>query len=601
MSSPEVSTLCAAFARSSQRHAGREFLRYHDGNAWQSVTYDDFAVRVQKLSSAFVALGLPPGDRLAILSENRLEWALTDYAAMSAGIVTVPLYPTLPAVQIAYILRDSGACGIVVSTAAQADKIDEIRSDCPDLKLVVSMDTFEGERATQVRSLADLEAGAANDAASLGEVTARSESATPSDVLTLIYTSGTTGNPKGVILTHDNFLSNVASGLEALEITPDDVFLSFLPLCHVFERMAGHFLPMYSGAAIAYSRGLRYLVNELKEVSPTVMACVPRFYESLQERILKSIESAPAARQRIFHWAMAQGRRKSRAVQDKSWLGPIASAKHAIAQKLVFHKLQDTVGGRLRYFVSGGAPLARSTAEFFHAAGILILEGYGLTETSPVISVNRERNFRFGTVGPAINGVEVRIADDGEILSRGRHIMQGYFKLPEETVAVLDPDGWFHTGDLGELDPDGFLRITGRKKNLIKLSNGKYVAPEPIENALKASTYIAEAVVFGDAQKVAGALIVPSFPALEEHAQQQELPSDRAALVAHPSVRKLYRQEVDRLTPDLADFEKVRILLIADREFTIESGELTPTLKVKRREVLAAYADQIADLYAGVD
>jgi len=599
MESRHVTTMIGAFLRSVSRAGGKEFVRYHDGNEWVSVTYRAFAERVERLGAGLLALGLEPGDRVALLSENRIEWSLTDYAAMSAGLITVPLYATLPASQIAYILRDSEARAVVVSTPSQAEKIAEIRASCPALGTVVCMDAAATDKVEGARSLEEVERLATDEGLRL--LRAQRDRVRAEDVLTFIYTSGTTGNPKGVILTHDNFLSNVEAALEVLEITPNDLFLSFLPLSHVFERMAGHYLPMYAGATIAYSRGLRFLVNELKEVAPTVMACVPRFYESLQERVLKSVESQPAIRQKIFHWAMKQGRAKSQAIQEKRSLGLLLKATNAIAHRLVFHKLHETVGGRLRFFVSGGAPLALSTAQFFHAAGILILEGYGLTETSPVISVNRERNFRFGTVGPAIPGVEVKIAPDGEILSRGRHIMKGYFKLEKETAEAIDADGWFHTGDLGELDNEGFLRITGRKKNLIKLSNGKYVAPEPIENALKASPYISESVVFGDAQKVAGALIVPRFAVLEELAQREGYPMDRAELVKHPLVRKLYRQEIDRLTPDLADYERIRVFLIADHEFTVDSGELTPTLKVRRKEVLQAYASEIAALYATVE
>lgn len=595
----EVTTILGAFLRSVSHYRDKEFVRYHDGERWVSLTYGAFAERVERLGAGLVSLGFEPGDRLALLSENRLEWSLVDYAAMSAGLITVPLYATLPAVQLAYILRDSEAKGVVVSTPTQAAKIAEVRADCPHVKFVVCMDPEAVVEVEGASSLADVERLATEE--SLRILRDRREGVRAEDVLTFIYTSGTTGHPKGVILTHDNFLSNVQGSLEVLEITSEDLFLSFLPLSHVFERMAGHFLPMYTGATIVYSRGLRFLVNELKEVSPTVMACVPRFYESLQERILKNVASQPALRQRVFHWAMKEGLVKSRAFRGRRPIGPWTKAKNALAHKLVFHKLHEAVGGRLRYFVSGGAPLAISTAEFFHAVGVLILEGYGLTETSPVISVNREHNFRFGTVGLPIPGVEVKIAPDGEILTRGRHVMKGYFKREEETAEAIDPDGWFHTGDLGDLDDDGFLRITGRKKNLLKLSNGKYVAPEPIENALKASPYIAESVVFGDAQRVAGALIVPAFAALEELAQREGYPTDRAELVKHPMVRKLYRQEIDRLTPHLADFERIRLFLLLDRELSVEAGELTPTLKVRRKEVLNAYADQIAALYATVD
>lgn len=595
-------TLIHAFDETVSRHGDAEFLRYHDGTEYVSLSYSAVAARIERVATGLIALGLDEGDRIAILSENRPEWAITDYAAMCAGLVTVPLYPTLPPQQIAFILRDSEARAIVVSTESQLAKIREIRQNLPQLNILIAMDLENSAETNDAIPFAEVENRFGTKEEAHRELLVRRKALQPEQVVTFIYTSGTTGNPKGVILSHDNFLSNVQAGLQVLRVTSNDVFLSFLPLCHVFERMAGHYLAMVAGAAIGYSRGLRYLVDELKLVRPTVMACVPRFYESLQERILKKVEGDPPARQKVFHWAMRQGTAVSRTVRENRRVGALLSLKNAIAQKLVFHKLQETVGGRLRFFVSGGAPLALSTAEFFHAAGILILEGYGLTETSPVIAVNGEDDYRFGTVGKPIPGIEVAIADDGEILTRGRHVMKGYFRLPEETEATIAPDGWLHTGDLGELDADGFLKITGRKKNLLKLSNGKYVAPEPIENLLKASPYIAEAVVIGDARKVAGALIVPSFPVLQDFAQREGIPTDpRSHLVKHPTVQKLYRQEIDRVTPDLADFERIRVFLLTDREFTIESGELTPTLKVKRREVLAAYSDAVEGLYSGAE
>jgi long-chain acyl-CoA synthetase len=592
-------TLLDAFAETVARVPSREFIRHHvqhrDGARLVGVTYAEFAQQVARLAGGLIGLGIAAGDRVAIVSENRIEWALADYAAMNVGAVTAPLYPTLPPAQIAYILQDCEARVVVVSTSEQAGKIAEILEQCPSVEHVLAMDPEAvGALPTAITfdSLAEA-SGAGHDE----EIDARRKAMRPDDTVTLIYTSGTTGSPKGVILSHRNFLSNVASGLTALHITQDDLFLSFLPLCHVFERMAGHYLPMVAGSCVAYSRGLRYLVDELREVSPTVMACVPRFYESLQERVLKNVESAPPARQRVFAWAMAQGRARSARVRSDSSVGPLLALKARLAHKLVFHKLHATVGGRLRFFISGGAPLPPSTAEFFHAAGILILEGYGLTETSPIIAVNGEDAYRLGTVGRPVSGIEVRIADDSEILTRGPHVMQGYYNLPEETAEAIDADGWFHTGDLGDL-VDGYLRITGRKKHIFKLSNGKYIAPEPVESALKASNYIAEAVVIGEAERVAGALIVPSFGALDEFAKREGLSTaSRAELLADAAVRKLYRGEIDRLTTHLADFEKVRLYLLMEEEFTIESGELTPTLKVKRREVLARLDDEIKALY----
>ena len=587
-------TLLSRFRETADRFSGKEAVRYSDSDGSVSVSYSELLQRTDRLSASFVRLGLMAGDRIAIVGENGLEWALTDFAAMGAGCVTVPTYPTLPGSQTAYILRDSGARAAVARGQDQLEKILEVAEECPDLRIVIAA----GGEAEGAVSFAELESREM-DEESNQEAQRRREALSADDTATLIYTSGTTGHPKGVILTHSNFLSNMDSCKLAIEMGESDLLLSFLPLSHVFERMAGHFLPLTSGSAVVYSRGLRYLAQELGSVRPTVMACVPRFYESLQERILKAVESSSSLRQTLFGWSFKQGRKRSRIERSGGTPGLGLRLSNGLADRLVFSKLKARVGGRLRFFVSGGAPLAESTAEFFHAAGILILEGYGLTETSPVISVNTEREFRFGTVGKPVSDVEVKIAEDGEILTRGGHVMQGYFKLPEETAAVLDEDGWFHTGDLGELSADRFLTITGRKKNLLKLSSGKYVAPEPIENLLKASAYIAEAVVIGDAQKFAGAVIVPSFEALEGFAEREGIAFEsRSELVKEERVRRLIRQEIDQLSGGLADFERIRVFLLLDREFTIESDELTPTMKVKRTEALGALSAEIEALYA---
>lgn len=587
-------TLTARFREAAAQFSDKEAARYSDGKTTVSVTYGEMSNRIDRLAAGLVRLGLAQGDRVAILSENCLEWSMIDFAAISVGCVTVPIYPTLPASQAAYILRDAEARAAFVRGREQLAKIAAVQDECPDLDIVIAADG-EAEGAVPFESL---EADDPEPSA-VEEAERRRNEIAQDDTATLIYTSGTTGNPKGVVLTHSNFLANMRSCLQVLKVDDSDLFLSFLPLSHVFERMAGHFLPLTTGCAVAYSRGLRYLAEELGTVAPTVMACVPRFYESLQERILKSVESSSGLKKAIFGWSMEQGKKRSARIREGKPIGFGLGVSSGLAHKLVFQKLHERVGGRLRFFISGGAPLALSTAEFFHAAGILILEGYGLTETSPVISVNHENGYRFGTVGPVVPDIEARIAEDGEILTRGEHVMQGYFKLPEETADVIDEDGWFHTGDLGEFDADGFLKITGRKKNLLVLSNGKNVAPEPIENMLKASPYIAEAVAIGDKQKVVGAVIVPSFPALEEFAQREELPTEPIEeLLNHPKTQSLYREEINKYTGELADFERVRVFLLMEREFDIEADELTPTLKVKRKEALAPLQERIDALYA---
>ncbi len=598
MSTGSPDTLIEALYQTAGQFGSKEFVRYHDGDGYVGVSFDEFTGRVERVAAALVGMGLEPGERVAILGENCLEWCLADYAIMGAGLVSVPIYTSLPTEQIAYILEDSEARAIVVWGEDQAAKMAGVQAACPQLAHFIWAGSGTFEAVTDAVRLEEILSSDPDEGALAG-LASRRDAVRRDDVVTLIYTSGTTGRPKGVILTHDNFLSNVRCALQALSVGSDDLFLSFLPLSHAFERMAGHFLPMTVGATVAYSRGLRYLGRELAEVAPTLMACVPRFYESLQEKVLKAVETSPPARQRIFGWSMGKGRERSRRVLAGRRVGIGVGLACAVADRLVFQKLRANVGGRLRFFISGGAPLAESTAEFFHAAGILILEGYGLSETSPVISVNREDQFRFGTVGPPIPGIEVRIAEDGEVLTRGPHVMRGYFNLDEETADMIDGDGWLHTGDLGDLT-DGFLRITGRKKSLFKLSNGKYIAPEPIENGLKASRFVQEAVVIGESRKVAGVIIAPAFDALEAFAADVGLSvGSREELVESPDVRKLYRAEVDGLTGHLADFERLRVLLLMPREFSIEAGELTPTLKVKRAKVLGALAEQIEEAYAG--
>jgi long-chain acyl-CoA synthetase len=396
-------------------------------------------------------------------------------------------------------------------------------------------------------------------------------------------------------------VSNADPCIEVLGISHEDVFLSFLPLSHVFERLAGYYLALRCGATIAYAESPFTVAQNMTEVRPTVMAAVPRLYEMMHDKVIRSVQTGSPLKKRIFHWSMAVGKQKSQAIQKKQKPSPIVQFKSAIAQMLVFRKLQAAVGGRLRFFVSGGAPLPRSIAEFFHAAGIMILEGYGLTETSPVISVNRPNQWKFGTIGPPIPGVEVKIADDGEILSRGPHIMRGYLNDPQATAEVIDDDGWFHTGDIGDIDDEGFLRITDRKKNIIVLSSGKNIAPQPIENRLKQSPCISQIMIIGDKRKSITAFIVPNFEHLREYAKERQLSEeDITALICTKEVIQLIRAEIDQLLVDFSEFERVKMFTLMDREFTQEAGEVTPTLKLKRRVIIEKYREKIDEMYGGI-
>jgi len=596
----EPATLCDLFYRSVETYRKPEHLKYKQGGAWRSVGSEEFRRAVEELSLGLRALGLERGDRVALLSENRPEWAYADMATLTAGAIDVPIYPTLTSSQVLYILKDSEAKIAVVSTPAQAAKVMETKSQAPSLRLVIGME-HGASFPPGVTTLDEVRAkGRAELAVRPAAVRERAAEVRPGDLATIIYTSGTTGDPKGVMLTHSNIVFNVKASTAAFAgLDQRDVALSFLPLCHIFERMA-EYLMLHHGVTIAYAEGVDQVVSNLAEVRPTLMCSVPRFYEKVHVRVREKVARDPAYRQRLFAWALKVGGERFRHRVEKTSPGPALRIKHAVADRLVFKKIRARVGGRIRVFVSGGAPLAREVAEFFGAAGLLILEGYGLSETSPVIAVNLPDAMRPGTVGRPIPGVEVKIAPDGEILTRGPHVMKGYFRKPEATAAAIDPEGWFHTGDIGHLDADGFLVITDRKKDLIVTSGGKKVAPQPIENRLKTNPFFGEIVIVGNRRNFPAALVVPNFETLEGWARQKGVPfASREELIQRPEVVALYEQLIQEMTPDLAQFEKIKKIALLPREFTLEAGELTPTLKVRRRVVEEKYKDVIDRLYGG--
>ena len=585
--------LCTVFAEQADKQPQHVALVRIVKGQTVPLTYGEYLQRVIHLGAGLQATGVSFGDRVLLLSENRPEWAIADYALLSLGAIVVPVYPSLPANQIEYLVRDSGARVILVSDEKQYRKAVEVSKAVPQLETIVVMDP-PAKLADNAVSFADVERRGAEVTDAEGRFRERIQQIPPDHIATFIYTSGTTGEPKGAMLTHHNLLSNVDACLQIIDAGPDDVFLSFLPLSHVFERMAGHFTAVACGATVYYCETLFTIARDMQIARPTVMLAVPRLFESIRDRILENVTKQPPLRRRIFHWAFRNASKAAQAVRGERRWTPWLRLKHRLADRLVLHKVRELTGGRLRFFISGGAALGKHNAEFFHAFGILVLEGYGLTETSPVVSVNRPGNYRFGTVGPPIPGVEVRIAEDGEVLVRGPNVMLGYYNKPAETAQAIDPDDWFHTGDLGSLDADGFLRITGRKKDIIVLANGKNVAPVPIEEQLKTSPYISEAVLFGDEQDVITALIVPNFERTREWAKMQGLlVQGDAELVALPEVKQLIKQEIDRLTSHLAEFEKVRRFTLLDHPFSIETGELTPTLKVRRHFIKQRYAKEL--------
>ncbi len=571
-------------------------MRFKRDGQWISVTHAEVAERVEALSRGLLALGIVPGDRVAILSENRLEWALTDYACLTARAIDVPIYPTLTSKQIAYLLQDSGARLVFVSSRAQYAKLAEIRHETPAVEWIVGFDAdIEGD---SVLSLDDLAAKGASLDRDHATWRADALAATPDDLATIIYTSGTTGEPKGVMLTHGNIASNVRGGFAVLSITAGDESLSLLPLSHIFERMTGHYCMFHAGVIISYAQSIETVAQDILEVHPTVVAAVPRLYEKIYARALETASQGGGIKRSIFLWAKRVGSRWAdlRVAGQPIPLG--LRLAHGLADRLVFRKLRSRVGGRIRLFLSGGAPLSGEIARFFYAAGLPILEGYGLTETSPVITVNTFEHLRFGTVGRAIPEVEVRIGEDGEILTRGPHVMRGYYKKPEATAEVLDADGWFATGDIGEIDRDGFLKITDRKKDLIATAGGKKIAPQPIEDELRKNPFISNAVMLGDRRRFPIVLLVPEFSALEAWAKAAGLQwNSRKELIDLEQVRKHLETEASKHLRELARYERPKKFLIVPREFSIETGELTPKLSVRRKVVEDHYRELIDAAY----
>ena len=593
---PAPGTLNQLFFDAVSKHNRPDALQYKVAGAYKPISHAEVSLRVRHTARGLASLGIRRGDRVAILSENRPEWAIADFACLTAGLTDVPIYPTLPAEQITYILKDSGAVAIFVSNKDQAEKIREIRSQLPGLKSVIGFDEIPGFTNLSIADLMKQGSQGENERS----ITAYREDALlvkPDDLATIIYTSGTTGEPKGVMLTHDNIYSNVAASRLAIPFEGRDVGLSFLPLSHIFERMAGHYMMFATGTSIAYAESIDTVPANLQEVRPTLVLSVPRLYEKMYARILETALTGGLIKKKIFFWGKGVAERWASEKLAGREPGGLLAKQYAIAQKLVFSKLKARTGGRLRYFVSGGAPLSAEINKFFYAAGLEILEGYGLTETSPVIAVNTPENFRIGTVGKPIAGVEVKIASDGEILTRGPHVMKGYYNKPDATREAIDPDGWFHTGDIGELQ-DGFLAITDRKKDIIVTAGGKNIAPQPLENKVKSNKYVVQAVMLGDKRKFPSMLIVPNFDQLEKWATRRNIIwTDRAQLLRMPTIQAKIEKEVNDELAGVAHFELPKKIGLLEHDFSIERGELTPTLKVKRRTIDEHYKTLIDSLY----
>jgi long-chain acyl-CoA synthetase len=596
----EVRTL-VELARCAIARDKRDLLNYRIDGVWRPVSSGELEAQIRAVAMGLYALDVRAGDRVGILSENRVEWTITDLGVINCGAADVPIYATQSPKQVAYILKDAGVEILFLSNQAQYDRVRDALNGCPSLRVIISFDPVSAPQG-KVMSFADLmNWGRAADEAEPDLYETLQESVTPDDLATLIYTSGTTGDPKGVMLTHANLVSNTLANFQNSELTDKEVSLTFLPFSHILERTT-MYMYLFAGVSVFYAESIETVARDLVEARPHFMTSVPRLFEKIQARMMEKAEESGKRNAAIARWAMDVAKRWSRIVDAGGRPGVILTVEHKIADTLVYSKLRAALGGRMRALVSGGAPLASELALFFYGAGLPIYQGYGLTESSPVISCNAPSANRIGSVGKPIPGVSVRIAEDGEILASGPNIMRGYYNLPDATESTLEADAegrvWLRTGDIGHLDADGFLFITDRKKDLIKTSGGKYVAPQPIENAIKRSRYVNQAVVIGEGRKFPSALIVPQMEALRGYAREKGIAADDAELLKHQEILRLVENEVAKQTQDLSQYEKIKAVLLLPRELTIESGELTPTLKVKRRVVIEKNKQQIDQLYA---
>jgi len=596
--SDEPVTLVDVFNRVARKHKRPDTLNYKTGGQWVSMSSDEMLARMKHIAAGLHAIGASRGDRVALLSESRVEWTLTDAGSIFAGTIDVPIYPTLTASQVRYILNDSGACILFLANRQKYDEIKDALGECPEVKHIVFFDP-EGVTSDEGLTLAQLEAkGRELEQHEPGLVDRFAAQTKPDELATIIYTSGTTGEPKGVMLTHSNLVTNLIDSSGHLSFGEHDTALSVLPLSHVFERQA-MYMYLHQGMAVYFAESLQTVGPNLREVRPTVLVGVPRIFEKIYQRIRERAAESGWLTSALLAWSVSVAKAYARHAIVHQPVPAFLKLKHAIASKLVFSKWQRAFGGRMRILVSGGAALPEELSYIYIGAGIPIVQGYGLTETSPVITTSRIEDNRVGTVGKAIPNVDIRIAADGEIEVRGPNVMRGYYNKPDETRAVFTSDGWFKTGDIGAIDQDGFLRITDRKKELFKTSGGKYISPQPIEQAIKGSRFVNQVVLIGAERKFPAALVVPVWEQLESYCKLKGIEvKSHSEMCHHPRIVDLIQRQIDGLTPNLAKYEKIKKVALLENEFTIEGGELTPTLKVKRRVIDEKYRDVIEKIYA---
>ena len=595
--------LVQIFFEQARRLQNRPGMLVKRGEKFAEISWNEWAEKVEAIAGGLLAEGLQPGEKVALLSENRPEWAFADLAILACACADSPVYPTNLAHQVEYIVNDSEAVFLFVSTAEQLKKGIVIIENCPNLKKIfvfdedLSPDLLKDDRIMTLSDLMEIGRKWLTD--NRERLEAIWQNIDANDLATLIYTSGTTGDPKGVMLTHDNFISNVVAASNRISVSPSDIFLSHLPLSHVLERMSGYYFPLYNGAVIAYAESIDLLTLNMTEVHPTIMISVPRLFEKIYDRIYDGAHQSSGIKKRLVFWAFGLADKISACKREGRRPTAFLLWQYGLAKKLVFAKLGDKLGGSLRFFISGGAPLPQKVAEFFYGTGYPIFEGYGLTETAPVLSGNYPDHMKFGTVGPVLEGVEIKIAEDGEILAKGPNIALGYYNNPAATAEAFI-DGWFYTGDVGELDSDNYLKITDRKKDIIVTAGGKNIAPQHLENLLKMDKYITEAMLYGDRKKFISALLVPDFEKVEEYALKNDiLFTDVKGLLENPEIRALLGRRIDKvqLENSIPGYEQVKKFVILSSEFTMDNNEVTPTLKLKRKIITAKFQQELDALY----
>ena len=594
----EPKTLAELFIKAAEKHNRADALNFKTGGEWKRISSLEMIARIERIALGLYALGLRKGDRIALLAANSPEWTLTDAGCQFAGVIDAPVYTTLAPNAVEYIIKDAGARVLFLENAESYERLKIILPKCPMLEKIIFFDSTANEIENSM-SLLELETtGAKLKEANPNLIKDLTEAVAPQDVATLIYTSGTTGEPKGVMLTHSNLVSNVLDAGAEHTFSPKDKPLSVLPFSHVFER-TGMYLYIQNGMAVYYAESIERAPDNLLEVKPTLFVAVPRIFEKAYARAKTKAAQLSPLKEQIFDWAIEVGKEYALRTEHGQPIPRLLAVKHSIADRVVFSKLREFFGGNLSFCISGGAALSEDISLIFTGAGIAIMQGYGLTETSPVVTTNTGMHSRLGTVGKPIRNVRVRIAEDGEIEVSGANVMLGYYNKPEATREAFTADGWFKTGDIGTLDADGFLKITDRKKELFKTSGGKYIAPSPIEQLIKASRFVSQVVLVGNERNFPAALVVPNFEQLENYAKIKNLDiKSPAEFCTHPRIIDLIERQIAELTQNLSQYEKVKRIALLENELTVEGGELTPTLKVKRRVVDEKYQAVIERIYA---